>query len=62
VFAVILLATFLRIAVDGYGHLILALHRDRAIAVISISGVALSALLNVALVPLAGRAGAARPF
>ena len=59
VFGVILLATLLRIAADGYGYMLLALHRDRAIAVISASGVVLSAVLNALLIPLAGLAGAA---
>jgi O-antigen/teichoic acid export membrane protein len=62
VFALILLATLVRIAADGYGYMLLALHRDRAIAAISMSGVALSALLNIVLVPLAGLLGAAVAF
>jgi O-antigen/teichoic acid export membrane protein len=61
-FALILLATLIRIAADGYGYVLLALHRDRAIAAISMSGVALSAVLNVVLVPLAGLGGAAFAF
>jgi O-antigen/teichoic acid export membrane protein len=62
VFALILLATLMRIAADGYGYVLLALHRDRAIAAISVSGVALSALLNVVLVLVAGLIGAALAF
>jgi O-antigen/teichoic acid export membrane protein len=62
VFGVVLLATLLRIAADGYGYMLLALHRDRAIAVISTSGVVLSAILNATLIPLAGLAGAAGAY
>jgi O-antigen/teichoic acid export membrane protein len=62
VLAVILIATLVRIAADGYGYMLLALHRDRAIAGISASGVALSAVLNVLLLPLAGLVGAALAF
>ena len=62
VFALILFATLMRIAADGYGYVLLALHRDRAIAAISMSGAALSALLNIVLVPAAGLIGAALAF
>jgi O-antigen/teichoic acid export membrane protein len=59
VFWVLLAATFLRIAADGYGFALLALHRDRAIALIAVGGALLSAALNAALTPLFGIMGAA---
>lgn len=59
VFWVLLGATFLRIAADGYGFALLALHRDRDIAIIALGGAAASAALNAALTPLFGIMGAA---
>jgi O-antigen/teichoic acid export membrane protein len=62
VFWLILAATLMRIAADGYGYVIYALHRDRAIAAIAVAGAAASALFNVMLTPLAGLWGAAMAF
>jgi O-antigen/teichoic acid export membrane protein len=58
IFWIILLATLLRIAADAYGFALLALHRDRAIAIIALAGVVASAALNLILTPLAGLWGA----
>lgn len=55
----LLVATLLRVAADGYGFALLALHRDRAIALIAACGAIASAALNVILTPLAGLWGAA---
>ena len=62
VFWIIMLATLLRIGADSYGFVLLALHRDRAIAVISIAGAIASAGLNLVLVPLLGLYGAALAY
>jgi O-antigen/teichoic acid export membrane protein len=62
VFWLVLAATTLRIGADSYGFALLALHRDSAIAVISVSGVIASALLNAALVPVFGLKGAGYAF
>lgn len=59
VFWVILLATLLRVAADGYGFALLALHRDRAIALIALGGALASAALNAVLAPTVGIMGAA---
>lgn len=61
-FGLILLATLVRVAADGYGYMLLALRRDFAIAAISLAGVAISALLNVVLIPLAGLFGAGAAY
>jgi O-antigen/teichoic acid export membrane protein len=62
VFWVILFATLLRVAADAYGFALLALHRDRAIAIIAFGGAIASAGLNLTLTPLAGLWGAAIAF
>jgi O-antigen/teichoic acid export membrane protein len=59
VFWIVLGATLLRVAADGYGFVLLALGRDRAIAAIAVAGAAASAVLNLILTPLAGLMGAA---
>jgi O-antigen/teichoic acid export membrane protein len=59
VFLLILLATLMRIGADCYGFMLLALHRDHAIAIISIAGAVTSAVLNLLLIPLFGMSGAA---
>jgi O-antigen/teichoic acid export membrane protein len=58
VFWLILLATILRAAADAYGFVMLALHRDRAIAAIAAAGAVASAGLNLILTPLMGLWGA----
>jgi O-antigen/teichoic acid export membrane protein len=62
VFGVILLASAARNAADEYGFILLALHRDRAILVTSVTGALLSAALNAVLVPTVGLWGAAIAF
>ena len=62
IFWIVLLATALRAAADGYGFVLLALHRDKAIAVISVAGAIASVVFNVALIPLLGLAGAALAY
>jgi O-antigen/teichoic acid export membrane protein len=62
VFWLILAAMTLRIGADAYGFALLALHRDTAIAVISVGGVIASAALNVALIPAFGLMGAGYAF
>lgn len=62
VFWIILGAMVLRIGADSYGFALLALHRDIAIALISVGGVAASAALNIALIPAFGLFGAAYAF
>jgi O-antigen/teichoic acid export membrane protein len=52
----------LRIAADAYGYVLLALHRDRAIAIVALAGAAASAGLNLILTPLAGLWGAAAAY
>ena len=62
IFWVILFATLLRIAADAYGYALLALHRDRAIAVVALGGGIASAALNLVLTPLLGLWGAAAAY
>jgi O-antigen/teichoic acid export membrane protein len=59
IFVLIALATLTRMAADSLNFVLYALHRDRAIAAISLTGVATAALLNVSLIPLMGLKGAA---
>ena len=59
VFWIILAATALRAGADSYGFAMLALRKDRAIALASISGVIGSVILNLTLIPVLGLAGAA---
>jgi O-antigen/teichoic acid export membrane protein len=62
IFWVILFATLLRVAADSYGFMLLALHRDRAIAAVALGGAIASAALNLVLTPLAGLWGAAAAY
>jgi O-antigen/teichoic acid export membrane protein len=62
IFWIVLGATLLRIAADGYGFVLLALNRDRAIAGIALAGAVMSALLNLMLTPLLGLVGAASAY
>jgi O-antigen/teichoic acid export membrane protein len=62
IFWILLAATALRAAADGYGFVLLALHRDTANAVVSVAGAIASVALNVALIPLLGIAGAATAY
>jgi O-antigen/teichoic acid export membrane protein len=62
VFWIILFATILRIAADGYGYALLALNRDTEIAIIAFVGAIASAVLNAILTPLAGLWGAATAY
>jgi O-antigen/teichoic acid export membrane protein len=52
----------LRIGADGHGFVLYALHHERWIAMTSLAAVALSAVLNLALIPLLGLAGAALAY
>jgi O-antigen/teichoic acid export membrane protein len=58
VFWIMMAATLLRVGADCYSYVLLALHRDRAIAVISMIGALGSAALNATLIPLVGLVGA----
>lgn len=58
VFVVIVAATLLRLGVDSYNYILVALHHDRAIAIISLAAVPLSAALYALLIPLFGLEGA----
>ncbi|MGZ3411337.1 MAG: lipopolysaccharide biosynthesis protein [Xanthobacteraceae bacterium] len=62
IFFLILIATLMRIGADCYGFMLLVLHRDHAIAVISVAGAITSAALNVVLIPLFGLSGAALAY
>jgi O-antigen/teichoic acid export membrane protein len=62
VFWMILFATILRVAADGYGYALLALNRDTEIAIIAFIGAIASAVLNAILTPLAGLWGAATSY
>jgi O-antigen/teichoic acid export membrane protein len=62
IFWVILFATLLRIAADGYGFALLALKRDSEIATIALIGALASAAMNCVLTPLAGLWGAAMAY
>jgi O-antigen/teichoic acid export membrane protein len=62
VFWMILFATILRVAADGYGYALLALNRDTEIAIIAFVGAIASAVLNAILTPLAGLWGAATSY
>jgi len=62
VFWLVMAATVMRIGADSYGFVLLALHRDAAIALISVAGVLASAVLNLVLVPTLGVNGAALAF
>lgn len=59
VFVVVAAATVLRAGVDSYNYVLLALHRDRAIAVMSMIAVPLSAALYALLMRPFGLNGAA---
>src|SRR5262249_19203206 len=52
VFVIVVAATLLRIGVDSYNYVLVALHHDRAIAIISLVAVPLSAALYAVLIPL----------
>jgi O-antigen/teichoic acid export membrane protein len=62
IFWLVLLATWARIAADGYGFVLLALHRNTAILIASICGAVGSIAFNFVLVPLLGLPGAAIAF
>jgi O-antigen/teichoic acid export membrane protein len=58
-FFLILVATLMRIGADCYGFMLLVLHRDHAIAIISVAGAVASAAMNILFIPLFGLSGAA---
>jgi len=59
IFYVILAATLMRIGYDGLGFVLYALHRDRTIAATALLAVVVTALADLALVPMFGLPGAA---
>ena len=59
---IMLFATLLRVAADGYGLALLSLNRDSAIAVVAIFGALASAAMNLVLTPTAGLWGAATAY
>jgi O-antigen/teichoic acid export membrane protein len=59
VFVIVVIATLLRVGVDSYNYVLVALHHDRAIAIISLVAVPLSAALYAVLIPLFSLEGAA---
>lgn len=59
VFNIVLLATLFRLASDSYNYVLLSLHHDRAMAIVSVAAVPLSAALYVLLIPRFGLGGAA---
>jgi O-antigen/teichoic acid export membrane protein len=58
----VIAATILRLAVDSYNYVLLALHYDKAIALLSLAGPPLSALFYVLLIPPLGLNGAALAY
>lgn len=62
IFAVVLLATVVRIVSDGFGMMLYALHRDRTIAATALVGVAGTGLLGPLLIGLFGLPGAASTY
>jgi O-antigen/teichoic acid export membrane protein len=62
IFWMVLFATLLRVAADVYGFSLLALHRDRALAIIAVGGALASAGLTLVLTLLAGLWGAALAY
>jgi O-antigen/teichoic acid export membrane protein len=62
IFAMLIVATLLRVGADGYSMVLLGLHRDRAIAIIGLSGAVLSIVLNATLIPVGGLYGAAAAY
>jgi O-antigen/teichoic acid export membrane protein len=62
VFVIIVAATLLRLGVDSYNYVLVALHHDRAIAIISLAAVPLSAALYALLIPLFGLEGAGTAY
>ncbi len=62
VFNIIVAATLLRLAADAYNYVLLALHHDRAIAIVNMAGVPISAGLYTLLIPLLGLEGAALSY
>lgn len=62
IYYVILAATLARIGSDGFGFVLIALHRDRAIAATALGGVAATAAADLALIPAFGLPGAAAAY
>ncbi len=62
VFNIIAAATLLRLAADSYNYVLLALHHDRAIAIVNMAGVPVAAALYTLLIPLLGLEGAALSY
>lgn len=62
VFWIIVAATLFRVGVDSYNYVLVALHHDRAIAIIALAAVPLSAALYAVLIPLFGLGGASLAY
>jgi O-antigen/teichoic acid export membrane protein len=62
VFWIVLFAMIMRIAADGYGFVLLALQRDRAIAVVAVLSAVTSAAATAVMTSLLGLWGAAVAF
>jgi O-antigen/teichoic acid export membrane protein len=62
VFWIVLLAMIMRIAADGYGFALLALQRDRAIAIVAVLSAVVSAAATAVLTSHLGLPGAALAF
>ena len=62
VFGLVIVATLLKLAGDCYNYVLLAFHQDRAIVMIALAAIPLSALLNALMLPHWGLAGAATAY
>jgi O-antigen/teichoic acid export membrane protein len=59
---IVMAAALMRICADGYSYVLYAQSRDEAIAATSVGGTALSAALNLLLIPFAKLPGAGIAF
>lgn len=59
---IIVAATLLRLAADSYNFVLLALHHDKAMAMLSMAGVVIAAVLYMLLIPMFGLEGAATAY
>lgn len=62
VFDILVAATLMRLAADSYNFVLVALHHDRAIAVINLASVPLCATLHLVLIPIFGLNGAGASY
>lgn len=61
-FNILVAATLMRLAADSYNFVLVALHQDRAIAIINLAAVPLYTALNLILIPLFGLNGAGASY